>query len=134
MSMPGVIDPETMNADELPGIWSPVQWELSEEERVRELETQATASLLWSVDVPEAILRMLLQETEIERLFEAPQGYDPNVQGEWEPKLVTFGFQKPIQLVKVERERDYLYLEYKFGDFGYWYFEIEPEKVTMGRL
>lgn len=132
--MPGVIDPETMNADELPGIWSPVQWELSDEERVQELEAQATASLLWSVDAPEAILRMLLQETAIERLFEPPEGYDPNMQGEWDHKLVTFGFTKPIELVKLERERDYLYLEYKFGDFGYWYFEIEPEKVTMGRL
>jgi hypothetical protein len=132
--MPGVIDPERMNADDLPGIWSPVQWELSDEERVQELETQATASLLWSVDVPEAILRMMLQEMEIERLFDPPDGYNANVQGEWDAELVTFGFQKPIQLVKAEREHDYLYLEYKFGDFGYWYFEIEPEKMTMGRL
>ncbi len=30
--MPGVIDPETMNIDGLPGIWSPVQWELTEQE------------------------------------------------------------------------------------------------------
>jgi hypothetical protein len=44
--MPGVIDPETINADTLPGIWSPVQWELNEHERIHELETQATASLL----------------------------------------------------------------------------------------
>jgi hypothetical protein len=132
--MPGVIDPETMNADVLPGIWSPVQWELDDEERVRELETQATASLLWSVDVPEAILRLLLQETDIERIFEPPEDYDPEEQGEWDPKLVTFGFQKPIKLVKVEREHNYLYLEYKFGDFGYWYIEIEPEKVTIKRI
>jgi hypothetical protein len=27
--MPIEIDPETMNVDDLPGIWSPVQWELS---------------------------------------------------------------------------------------------------------
>jgi hypothetical protein len=132
--MPGVIDPETMNADDLPGIWSPVQWELSEQERAQELETQATASLLWAVDVPEAILRMMLQETEIERLYEPPEGYNPELQGEWDPKLVTFGFRKPIELVKLERDRDYLYLEYKFSDFGYWYFEIEPEKITMGRI
>ena len=42
--MPIDMDPETMNVDELPGIWSPVQWELSEEERIMELEQQATAS------------------------------------------------------------------------------------------
>lgn len=132
--MPGVIDPETMNADGLPGIWSPVQWELTDEERAQELETQTTASLLWSVDVPEAILRLLLQETEIERLFEPPEDYDPSDQGEWDEELVTFGFRKPIKLIKVEREPNYLYLEYKFGDLGYWYIEIEPEKVTISRI
>ena len=132
--MPGVIDPETMNAEDLPGIWSPVQWELDEEERNQELEAQATASLLWSVDVPEAILRLLLGETDIERLLEPPDDYDVETQGEWDPDLVTFGFQKPIKLTKVERDNNYLYIEYKFGDFGYWYFEIEPEKVTIGRI
>ena len=60
--MPGVIDPETMYTDDLPGIWSPVQWELSEEERREEIEQQAKASLLWSVSAPEAILRLLLVE------------------------------------------------------------------------
>jgi len=132
--MPGVIDTETIVADDLPGIWSPVQWELSDEERVQEVENQSTASLLWSVDVPEAILRMLLQETEIVRLFEPPEDYDEQDQGEWDEELITFGFRKPIKLVKVEREHDYLYLEYKFGDFGYWYIEIEPEKVTISRI
>jgi hypothetical protein len=58
--MPGVIDPETMNTDGLPGIWSPVQWKLTEEERIAELEAQTEASLLSAVDVPEAILRLLL--------------------------------------------------------------------------
>jgi len=132
--MPGVIDPETMNADGLPGIWSPVQWELTEEERITELQTQTAASLLYSVDVPEAILRMLLQETQISRIFEPPEEYDPGTQGEWDAEIATFGFQKPIELIKVERENNYLYLEYKFGDFGYWYLEIEPEKVTIKRF
>ena len=48
--MPRRIDPQTINVDELPGIWSPVQWELFEDERLEELENQATASLLWTVD------------------------------------------------------------------------------------
>lgn len=132
--MPGVIDPDTMNADRLPGIWSPVQWELREEERITELETQATASLLWSVDKPEASLRLLLEETEIERVFEPPEDYDPEIQGEWEKDMVTFAFTKPIKLVKAEREHDFLYLEYKLGDSGYWFIEIEPEKVTIQRI
>ena len=50
--MPSVIDPETMHVDDLPAIWSPVQWELSEKERVEEIETQARASLLWMIDAP----------------------------------------------------------------------------------
>jgi hypothetical protein len=99
-----------------------------------QMDIQSTASLLSSVDVPEAILRLLLQETEIERLLEAPVGYDPESQGEWDSELTTFGFQRPIQLIKVEREQNYLYLEYKFGELGYWSFEIEPEKVTIERL
>ncbi|MFN2128758.1 MAG: hypothetical protein ACK2TU_12945, partial [Anaerolineales bacterium] len=73
--MPKDIDPQTMNADNLPGIWSPVQWELSEEEQLQELEEQSTASLLFSVDPPEAILRLLLNEYTIERAYEQPKGY-----------------------------------------------------------
>jgi hypothetical protein len=132
--MPAVIDPETMHANDLPGIWSPVQWELSEGERIQELEEQATASLLWAVDAPEAILRLLLNETDIERAFEPPQAYDPEQQGEWDEALVTFQFKRPIRLERVEREPDYLYVEYHFGDLGYWAFEIEPERVTIQRI
>ncbi len=132
--MPSVIDPETMNTDGLPGIWSPVQWELTDEERVQELDTQSTASLLWSMDAPEAILRLLLQETEIERLLEPPEDYDPTVQGDWDPELVTMGFKNPIQLIKVKREPNHLYLEYKLEEYAYWSFEIELEKVTIARI
>ena len=132
--MPGVIDPETMNAEGLPGIWSPVQWELTEEQRIHELENQTTASLLWSVDVPEAILRLLLNETEIERVFEPPQGYAPAIQGEWDDEIATYSFKKPIQLISAVREAHSLHLEYKFGDFGYWSFDIEAERVTIERI
>jgi hypothetical protein len=132
--MPGVIDPETMNTEGLPGIWSPVQWELTEEERVEELDTQSTASLIWTVDVPEAILRLLLQETAIHRLLEPPEGFNPTVQGDWDPEIATFGFEYPIELVKIEREPTYLYLEYKVGVSAYWSIEVEPEKVTIARI
>ena len=132
--MPSVIDPETMNVDELPGIWSPVQWEVTEEERAREIEQQATDSLLSAVDVPEAVLRMLLSETAIERAYEAPAGYDPEQQGEWDLKLLTFQFSRPIRLVEVKREADYLYVEYDFGELGRWAFEIEPEEASVYRI
>jgi hypothetical protein len=132
--MPKIIDPETIYVDDLPGIWSPVQWELSEPELAQELEDQATASLLWAVDAPQTILRLLLSETGIERAFEPPEGYDPEEQGAWEKDLVAFQFKRPIQMEHVEREQDYLLIEYNFGSLGKWAFEIEPEKVTIERL
>lgn len=132
--MPIDIDPETMNADDLPGIWSPVQWELTEEERFLELENQARSSLLYAVDVPEAILRLLLNETEVVRAYQAPDGFDPDQQGEWDESLVTFQFKRPIKLEQVEREENYLYVEYRFADLGRWGVEIEPDGASIFRL
>lgn len=132
--MPRIIDAETLYIDDIPGIWSPVQWELNSQERAQELEEQATASLLRAVNIPEAILRMLLNETEIERAYQPPPGYDPEQQGEWDDSLVTFQFKRPMRLERVEREGDYLYVEYNFGDLGYWAFEIEAEEFTLQRL
>jgi len=132
--MPGIIDAELIHVDDLPGIWSPVQWDLSEEERIQELDLQATASLLHAIDVPEAILRLLLNETAIERAFVPPDGYDPEQQGEWDAALLTFEFRRPIQLEKAERGRDFLRVEYDFKDLGRWVFEIEPEAVHLRRI
>jgi hypothetical protein len=132
--MSGVILSETMQVDHLPGIWSPVQWDLSEEERAREIEDQATASLLWSVDIPEAILRLLLGETEIDRALEPPEGFDPEKQGEWDSRLLTFTFKRPIRLEGVEREGDRLKVVYKLEGAGYWEIEIGPERVVIERV
>lgn len=132
--MPVVIDPETLYVSDLPGIWSPVQWDMSESERAQEIEAQATASLLWSVCVPETILRLLLNETAIERIYEAPDGYDPELQGEWDESLVTFSFKRSIELENVQRGPDFLSIELKVADLGYWAIEIEPEKVTIERI
>jgi hypothetical protein len=132
--MPSVIDPQTMHVDELPTIWSPVQWELTDEERVEAVNEQAAASLLWTMDAPEAILRLLLGETEIQRLYQAPEAYDSAEQGEWDGEILTFGPYRPIKLIEIERDADYLRLVYNFGDLGYWEFMIEPEKVTIERI
>ncbi|MGB8253747.1 MAG: hypothetical protein WCF08_11090, partial [Anaerolineaceae bacterium] len=110
--MPAFIEAEMINVDDLPGIWSPVQWDLTPEERVEEVETQARASLLEAVDVPEAILRMLLGETEIEQAYEAPKGYDAEQQGEWDDQIITFQFKRPIKLVNVERRTGLLRVQY----------------------
>jgi hypothetical protein len=132
--MPIDIDPETINIDPLPGIWTPVQWDLNEEEQIMELDNQATASILFAVDVPEAVLRLFLNEYEIERAFDPPDGYDPDEQGEWDHDLLTFQFKRPIKLIKVERERDGLYVEYDFYDLGRWVFEIQSDRVQMRRV
>jgi hypothetical protein len=132
--MPSIIDPGTIHVDELPPIWSPVQWELTEEERVDAINEQAVASLLWAMDAPEAVLRLLLSETEIKRLYQQPDDYDPVEQGQWDPEILTFGPYRPMKLIEVERERDYLRLVYNCGDLGYWEFVIEPESVTIERI
>jgi hypothetical protein len=132
--MPGIIDTQALNVNELPTIWSPVQWELTIDEREQELESQHTASLLWAADALEAILRLLLGETKIERTLEPPEGYDPEQQGDWDPEIVTYKFRRPIRLVKCERHIDNLYIEYKFGEFGYWAFGISPDGVTITHL
>jgi len=132
--MPSVIDPETIQVDTLPALWSPVQSALTDDERALELEAQATASLLWAADAPETILRLLLSETEIARAFDPPQAYDPMQQGEWDPGLVTFVFARPIRLLSEERQRDRLSLEYKLEGAGYWRVEITPESLTISKL
>ncbi|OGO14410.1 MAG: hypothetical protein A2Y93_16865 [Chloroflexi bacterium RBG_13_68_17] len=131
--MPGVIVAETMQVGTLPGIWSPVQWELGEEERREELEDQARASLLAAVDTPEAVLRLLLDETEIVRVFGPPEGYDPEQQGEWDDSLVTFAFKRTIKLDAIERRAESLTVSYKLEGAGYWLLEIGPEKVVIER-
>ncbi len=132
--MPSVIDPETVYVDDLPTIWSPVQWELTEEERVQAVEQQATASLLWAMDAPEAILRLLLGETEVQRLYAAPAGFDPQEQGEWDQSILTFGPGRPIRLEQVERTPRFVRLVYDFGDAGRWEFRIEAEHVRIDRI
>ena len=132
--MPSIIDPQTLYVDDLPSIWSPVQWELTEEGRIQAVEEQATASLLWSMDAPEVILRLLLDETGIERLFEPPDDYNLEEQGDWDGKLITFGPKRAIKLESVERAPRRLEAVYNFGELGRWEFVIESETVTITRI
>lgn len=132
--MPSVIDPETLYVDDLPAIWSPVQWELDEEERIKEVEEQATASLLWTMDAPEAILRLLLDETDIQRLYGPPEDYDPQEQGDWDKDLITFGPARAVRLESIQRTPTRLELVYNFENLGRWEFVIEPERVSIARI
>jgi len=132
--MSAFIEAEMIHVDDLPGIWSPVQWELTPEERVEEVETQARASLLEAVDVPEAILRMLLGETEIEQIYETPPGYDPEQQGEWDNQITTFQFRRPIKLVNVERRTGLLRVQYDMHELGRWQVEIEEYSFRVEKI
>ncbi|HEY3343898.1 MAG TPA: hypothetical protein VGJ97_03155 [Anaerolineaceae bacterium] len=132
--MPGVIDPETMQVDDLPSVWAPVQWDQTETERAQEIERQAAASLLATADIPEAILRLLLNESEIVQAYDPPRGYKPDEQGEWDPETITFAYRRPIRLVKVERSPENMLAEYDFGDLGRWLVEIGLERITLERI
>ncbi|GAB4530170.1 MAG: hypothetical protein Fur0018_17250 [Anaerolineales bacterium] len=131
--MPSIIDPDTLYVDDLPGIWSPVQWRQTPDEVAQEEENQATANLLWAVDAPEAILRLLLGETDIEQAFSPPEGYDPEQQGEWDSSLITYQFHRRIKLYDMRREPGLLQVTYQVEDLGYWTFEVTPERVTIER-
>lgn len=128
-----LIDAGTMYVDDLPGVWNPVQWEMSEEERAQELEQQAEASLLWNVNVPEAILRFLLNETAIQAADEPPAGFDPALQGEWQPNLLTFTFKRAVHLEHVVRTADSLQVTYTLEGSGTWTMQIEPERFVLER-
>ncbi|MAT44569.1 MAG: hypothetical protein CL609_19725 [Anaerolineaceae bacterium] len=132
--MPGIIDPLTFHVDDLPGIWSPVQWEQTKEEQIMELETQAAASLMLSVDIPEAMLRLILNETEIVSTRTPPEGYDETEQGEWDDEIVTFKFKKGIKLETMKRENDHLLAVYNFANNGTWAIEVTPNRVVIEKI
>jgi hypothetical protein len=132
--MPAFIDAEFMHVDDLPGIWSPIQWDLTPEEKVAEVEEQALASLMAAVDVPEAILRSLLGETAVERAYAAPEGYDPEQQGDWDDTIVTFQFKRPIVLIHHERGQGRLMVQYDFHEQGRWQVEVTEESFHLERI
>jgi hypothetical protein len=132
--MPGFIDAEFIHVDDLPGIWSPIQWDLTPEERVAEVEEQARASLMAAVDFPEAILRSLLGETAIEQAHGEPEGYDPEQQGDWDDSIITFQFKRPISLLRLERGHGCLTVDYDFHESGKWRIEVSEEAFHLERI
>lgn len=132
--MPGIMDPELMHADELPAVWAPVQWEQSEKEHSTEIDRNASANLLFNSDVPEAVLRLLLNETDSQVVYEPPKGYNPEEQGEWDSEIMTFAFLREIKLRQVIRESDSLVVVYDFGSRGTWRMEISPERMILERV
>lgn len=133
--MPSIIDFETMAADELPSIWSPyIPPDLSESDRLAELDRQSAANLIFNSDVPEAVLRLLLNECDVEPAYEPPKGYDPDEQGEWDADIFSLVFTRPIRLEHIQRKPDRLIVIYDFGSRGHWRLEIEAERVVIERV
>ena len=132
--MPSFIDAEFMHVDDLPGIWSPIQWDLTPEENVAEVEEQARSSLVAAIDVPEAVLRMLLGETAVVRAYAAPEGYDPEQQGDWDDSIITFQFKRPITLLHHERGQGRLLVQYDFHEQGRWQIEVSEDSFHLERI
>ncbi|MEX2030529.1 MAG: hypothetical protein WD906_06125 [Anaerolineales bacterium] len=132
--MPGVIDPETMAVGGVPTLWWPVQIELTEAERLEEIERQTLAGLLWAAPVPEAVLRLLLGETDVVRAIDPPGGFDPEAQGEWDPERATFVFRRPLHLEADREEDSSRVLEYALEGAGHWRMVISAEQFSVSRI
>jgi len=48
--------------------------------------------------------------------------------------MLTFKFERPLELLEVHRERNFMSIVYDFREFGRWMFEIQPGKVTIERV
>ena len=84
-----------------------------------------------SAHIAEAVLRMLYGETEIERVFNPPQGYNPEVQGDWDDQLVTFAFQRRVEKISEERDDESMRLEYRMEGCGQYSIEITAEGFSI---
>lgn len=134
MLLPKIIDPQTIPVADLPGVWTPGPKMMTPEDRVNAVEAQAQTALLWTIDHPETLLRLLLGETAITRTHEPPRGYDAELQGEWDHDAVAYKFKREMHVTSIEREPDYLYVEYEVKEIGRWSIEISPEEVNISRI
>jgi hypothetical protein len=152
--MPGAIDFETMDVDELTPVWCPSDEELTPEQYESALQQEARAHLLTMAGVPEAILRLLVQETGVSRVarevvdqgrgarrdFEAEadadadDGADAGADGGAELPPDSFEFDHPIVAEKVEVTRDGLFVVYSLEGSGTWRMLFESGRVTIERV
>jgi hypothetical protein len=154
--MPGAIDFETMDVDELTPVWCPSDEELTPEQYESALQQEARAHLLTMAGVPEAILRLLVQETEVSRVarevvgqvrgarrdFEAEADADADdgadggsgadADAEFPPD--SFEFSHPIVAETVEMTRDGLLVVYRLEGAGTWRMLLESGRVTIERV
>jgi hypothetical protein len=132
--MSGYLDPLTFPVLDVPAIWCPEKEKLMGNPLAASIEEQAQASLLASADPVEAILRMLFGETEVERIFEPPQGYNPELQGDWDDEQVTFVFRRKVEKTSAERGEELLRMEYRVEGCGAYSVEIMPESFSIEKI
>ncbi|MBN1439350.1 MAG: hypothetical protein JW929_08080 [Anaerolineales bacterium] len=131
--MAGILDPLTFPTVNLPAVWCPKKEKLSGKRLALSIEEQAKGSLLQCADPVEAALRLIYGETEIERTFTPPEGYDEAVQGAWDDSQVTFAFRRRVWRETEERETDCLRMVYRMDGAGRFQTEITPERFTIAR-
>lgn len=147
--MPGAIDFETMDVDELTPVWFPSDEEPETPERYESMVRQeASARLMTMVGVPEAVLRLLVGETEVSRVprdvgredeegrrdFEAGGGAGEAGAAEDELPPDSFEFSRPITAETVEMTREGLLVIYRLEGAGTWRLFLESERVMIERV
>jgi hypothetical protein len=116
--MTSVIDPLTFPVIDVPAIWCPPETKTRTAHPVLELERQAQANLILSADIIESVIRLIFGEAEIEKVMEPPEGYDPDVQGDWDESVATYAFKRPILKIEEERDEQHLLLVYSMKELG----------------
>ena len=139
--MPGAIDFETMDVDDLTPVWWPSDAELTPEQYDSVVQQEARAHLLAMLGVPEAVLRLLVRETEVSRVardvvgqgdFEVEAEGDAETDAEFPPD--SFEFSRPIVAETVEMTRNGLLVIYRLEGSGTWRMFLESERVTIERV
>jgi hypothetical protein len=129
--MSGVLDPLTFPTLGVPAIWCPQKEKLLGNPLALRIEEQAKGSLLLSADLVESILRLLYGETEIERVYDPPKGYNPELQGEWDGSQLTFAFRRQVKKVREVRDDQSLGMDYQIEGCGRFRVEITPDSFSI---
>jgi hypothetical protein len=89
-------DPTLFPTIDVPAIWNYAPPPEAGDGLIYYAEDQAKNGLIATADIFESILRLLIGYTDIKAEFDPPEGYDPEIQGEWDPSIKTFMFSRKI--------------------------------------
>jgi hypothetical protein len=125
------IDPLTFPTINLPAIWTPIKEKSEANPLALQIQEQARASLLLTADTIESILRLLLGETEVERVFTPPKGYDTELQGEWDNSAITFTFIRSIRIFSENRDPEQLKMQYEVEGRGIYNIILNKDGIEI---